>query len=80
MKSEKEKWNACVPDLGSQNLDSLSPKSNLTMVSYQETGDLFVDTCESVESAQSIAYSAVGYNSGTTKLATGEENCSRLLG
>lgn len=61
-------------------MDSLSPKSNLTMVSYQETGDLFVDTCESVESAQSIAYSAVGYNSGTTKLATGEENCSRLLG
>ncbi|MBC8572192.1 hypothetical protein [Jingyaoa shaoxingensis] len=37
-------------------LDSLSPKLNRNMVAYHETGDLFADTCEIVESAQSIAY------------------------
>ena len=29
------------------------------MIAYHETGDLFADTCEIVESAQSIAYAAV---------------------
>ena len=37
-------------------LDSLSPKLNRNMIAYHETGDLFADTCEIVESAQSIAY------------------------
>ncbi len=38
-------------------LDSLSPKLNRNMVAYHEKlGDLFADTCEVVESAQSIAY------------------------
>ena len=46
--SEKEK-----------SLDSPSPKSNRSMIAYHETGDLFADTCEIVESAQSIAYAAV---------------------
>ena len=40
-------------------LDSLSPKLNRNMIAYHETGDLFADTCEIVESAQSIAYAAV---------------------
>lgn len=40
-------------------LDSLSPKFNRGMIAYHETGDLFADTCEIVESAQSIAYAAV---------------------
>ena len=40
-------------------LDSVSPKFNRSMIAYHETGDLFADTCEIVESAQSIAYAAV---------------------
>ena len=40
-------------------LDSPSPKLNKSMIAYHETGDLFADTCEIVESAQSIAYAAV---------------------
>ena len=44
--SEKEKTS----------LDSPSPKLNKSMIAYHETGDLFADTCEIVESAQSIAY------------------------
>ena len=40
-------------------LDSVSPKFNRNMIAYHETGDLFADTCEIVESAQSIAYAAV---------------------
>ncbi len=40
-------------------LDSMSPKFNRSMIAYHETGDLFADTCEIVESAQSIAYAAV---------------------
>lgn len=40
-------------------LDSVSPIFNRSMIAYHETGDLFVDTCEIVESAQSIAYAAV---------------------
>lgn len=40
-------------------LDSVSPKFNKSMIVYHETGDLFADTCEIVESAQSIAYAAV---------------------
>ena len=47
--SEKEKTS----------LDSPSPKLNKSMIAYHETGDLFADTCEIVESAQSIAYAAV---------------------
>ena len=47
--SEKEK----------ASLDSPSPKLNKSMIAYHETGDLFADTCEIVESAQSIAYAAV---------------------
>ena len=46
--SEKEKTS----------LDSPSPKLNKSMIAYHETGDLFADTCEIVESAQSIAYAA----------------------
>ena len=42
--SEKEKTS----------LDSPSPKLNKSMIAYHETGDLFADTCEIVESAQSI--------------------------
>ena len=30
-------------------LNSLSPKSNKSMIAYHETGDLFADTCEIVE-------------------------------
>ena len=37
----------------------MSPKFNRSMIAYHETGDLFADTCEIVESAQSIAYAAV---------------------
>ena len=44
--SEKEKTS----------LDSPSPKLNKSMIAYHETGDLFADTCEIVESAQSIVY------------------------
>lgn len=40
-------------------MDSLSPKSNKSMIAYHETEDLFADTCEIVDSAQSIAYAAV---------------------
>lgn len=40
-------------------LDSVSPKFNRNKIAYHETGDLFADTCEIVESAQSIAYAAV---------------------
>lgn len=40
-------------------LDSPSPKSNKSMIAYHETEDLFADTCEIVDSAQSIAYAAV---------------------
>ena len=40
-------------------LDSLSPKFNRSVIAYHETGDLFADTCEIVESAQGIAYVAV---------------------
>lgn len=40
-------------------LDSVSPKFNRNMIAYHETGDLFADTCEIVESAQNIAYAAV---------------------
>ena len=40
-------------------MDSPSPKLNKSMIAYHETGDLFADTCEIVESAQSIAYAAV---------------------
>ena len=40
-------------------LDSVSPKFNRKLIAYHETGDLFADTCEIVESAQSMAYSAV---------------------
>lgn len=40
-------------------LDAVSPKFNLPEVAYQETGDLFTDTCKIVESAQRIAYTAV---------------------
>lgn len=40
-------------------LDSVSPKFNRSMIAYHETGDLFADTCEIVENAQSIAYAAV---------------------
>ena len=47
--SEKEKTS----------LDSPSPKLNKSMIAYHETGDLFADTCEIVENAQSIAYAAV---------------------
>lgn len=47
--SEKEKTS----------LDSPSSKLNKSMIAYHETGDLFADTCEIVESAQSIAYAAV---------------------
>ena len=47
--SEKEKTS----------LDSPSPKLNKSMIAYHETGDLFADTCEIVDSAQSIAYAAV---------------------
>ena len=47
--SEKEKTS----------LDSPSPKLNKSRIAYHETGDLFADTCEIVESAQSIAYAAV---------------------
>ncbi len=47
--SEKEKTS----------LDSPSPKLNKSMIAYHETGDLFANTCEIVESAQSIAYAAV---------------------
>ena len=47
--SEKEKTS----------LDSPSPKLNHSRSAYHETGDLFADTCEIVESAQSIAYAAV---------------------
>lgn len=32
-------------------LDSPSPKLNKSMIAYHETGDLFADTCEIVESA-----------------------------
>ena len=39
--SEKEK----------ASLDSPSPKLNKSMIAYHETGDLFADTCEIVESA-----------------------------
>nr|WP_295294010.1 hypothetical protein [uncultured Blautia sp.] len=39
--SEKEKTS----------LDSPSPKLNKSMIAYHETGDLFADTCEIVESA-----------------------------
>ena len=44
--SEKEKTS----------LDSPSPKLNKSMIAYHETGDLFADTCEIVESAQNIVY------------------------
>ena len=37
-------------------LDSVSPKFNRNMIAYNETGDLFADTCENVDSAQSIGY------------------------
>lgn len=37
----------------------MSPKFNRKLIAYHETGDLFADTCEIVESAQSIAYAAV---------------------
>ena len=37
-------------------LDSVSPVFNRSMIAYHETGDLFADTCEIVESAQSIAW------------------------
>jgi hypothetical protein len=40
-------------------LDSVSPKANRSMIAYCETGDLFADTCEIVESAQRSAYAAV---------------------
>ena len=40
-------------------MDSPSSKLNKSMIAYHETGDLFADTCEIVESAQSIAYAAV---------------------
>ncbi len=40
-------------------LDLTRPKLNRNMIVYHETGDLFADTCEIVESAQSIAYAAV---------------------
>lgn len=40
-------------------LDSVSPKSPNSMIAYHESGNLFDDTCEIVESAQSIAYAAV---------------------
>lgn len=40
-------------------MDSVSTKFNRNMIAYHETGDLFADTCEIVESAQSIAYAAV---------------------
>ena len=40
-------------------LDSESSKFNTSIIAYHETGDLFADTCEIVESAQSIAYAAV---------------------
>ena len=40
-------------------LDSVSPKFTTTMITYHETSDLFFDTCEIVDSAQSIAYAAV---------------------
>ncbi len=59
MKSEKEKAERMRTKSEEKTLDSLSLKSNLTMVSYQETGDLYIDTCEIVESAQRIVYSAV---------------------
>ena len=54
--SEKEKTS----------LDSPSPKLNKSMIAYHETGDLFADTCEIVESAQSIAY--IGHNLSFAKL------------
>lgn len=59
MKSEKGKTERMRTKSDEPILDSLSPKSNLPMIAYQETGDLFVDTCEIVESAQRIAYAAV---------------------
>ena len=37
-------------------LNSVSPKFNRNMIAYHETGDLFADTCENVDSAQSIGY------------------------
>lgn len=42
-----------------QILGSLSPKSERQAITYQETGDLLLDTCEIVESAQCLAYAAV---------------------
>lgn len=59
MKPEKEKAERMCTKSEEKTSDSLSLKSNLTMVSYQETGDLYIDTCEIVESAQRIVYSAV---------------------
>lgn len=44
---------------GKASLDLTRPKLNRNMIVYHETGDLFADTCEIVESAQSIAYAAV---------------------
>lgn len=40
-------------------LDSVSTKFEISLVTYHETGDLFADTCEIVESAQRSAYAAV---------------------
>lgn len=60
--SEKEKTS----------LDSPSPKLNKSMIAYHETGDLFADTCEIVESAQSIAYAAVD-----TILVQRKQRCTR---
>ena len=40
-------------------LDSMSPKFGKALVAYYETEDLFSDACEIVDSAQSIAYTAV---------------------
>ena len=37
-------------------LDSVSSKFNTSIIAYHETGDLFADTCENVDSAQSIGY------------------------
>ena len=44
---------------GKASLDLTRPKLNRNTIVYHETGDLFADTCEIVESAQSIAYAAV---------------------
>ena len=51
--------NEKLSEIEKTTLDSASTKFNRSMIAYHETEDLFADTCEIVESAQSIAYAAV---------------------